>query len=322
MKRVVDYPGIYDSATLAALPNDEYRAEYVWLLGIAGPNGSFEWCERRLWAAAYAPVRDKTVEDLSRYLQAFLDAGLLLKWVQDGKMWGYFVGSEKPGRLPRESWKKRFAKNRKPEPAPPQSLLDTAVATRARYCRAKYTPVPCSDGEITVTELELECESEEKPLVHPPNEPQGGSPLETHVSEPDASAQSRKHAKANRTLMATELYTKYPRRQGKAEGIKAIEKAIIAVAKRDFDGDEKTAADWLGNNLVEYARSAQGSRPEKNLVPLPATFFNQGRYDDDPETWKHAGTGNGFGRHSDGSAARPKRRIKDPESGQVFEVPV
>src|ERR1039458_7385630 len=87
VKRVVDYPRIYDSAKLAALPNDEYRAEYVWLLGIAGPNGSFEWCERRLWAAAYAPMRDKTLEDLRRYLEAFLAAGLLVKGVQAGKTW-------------------------------------------------------------------------------------------------------------------------------------------------------------------------------------------------------------------------------------------
>ena len=321
MKRVVDYPRLYDSAKLAALPSDDLRAEYVWLLGMAGPNGSFEWSERRLWAAAYAPVRDKTAADLGRYLQAFLDAGLLVKWDQDGKTWGYFTGSEKPGRLPRESWKKRFAKNRKPEPAPPQSLLDTAVATKARCCRANCTPAPCSDGEITVPELELECESEVKPLVHSPNEPEEGSLRETQVSEPEASTQSRKHAKANRTLMATALYSKYPRKQGKAEGVKAIEKAIIAVAKREFDGDEEAAADWLGSKLNEYAQSAQGSRQEKHLIPHPATWFNQGRYDDDPETWKHAGRGNGFGGHSDGSTERPKRRIKDPESGQVFEVP-
>lgn len=85
MKRLVDYPRLYDSTKLAALSTDELRTEYVWLLGIAGPNGSFEWCERNLWAAAYASVRERSLEDLSRYLQAFVDAGLLLKWEQDGK---------------------------------------------------------------------------------------------------------------------------------------------------------------------------------------------------------------------------------------------
>ena len=101
--------------------------------------------------------------------------------------------------------------------------------------------------------------------------------------------------KATPTLMATALYNKYPRKQAKVDGIKAIEKAIVAVAKRDFDGDEKAAADWLGAKQDQYARSAQGSRPEKNLIPLPASWYNGGRYDDDPEEWKYAGAGNGFG---------------------------
>ena len=94
--------------------------------------------------------------------------------------------------------------------------------------------------------------------------------------------------------MATTLYNKYPRKQAKLDGIKAIEKAIVTVAKRDFDGNEKAAADWLGTRLDQYAQSAQGSRPEKSLIPLPATWFNGGRYDDDPEEWRYVGAGNGF----------------------------
>ena len=125
----------------------------------------------------------------------------------------------------------------------------------------------------------------------------------------------------SRDMMVSWACVAYPRHQAKVSGIKAIEKAIVVVAQREFDGDEKAAAGWLGAKLDQYAQSAQGSRPEKNLIPLPATWFNEGRYDDDPETWRYAGTGNGFGGHSDGSAERPKRRIKDPESGQVFEVP-
>jgi hypothetical protein len=289
MKRSVDYPRLYDSTTLAALPSDELRAEYVWLLGIVGPNGSFEWSERSLWAATYAPVRDKTLTDLSRYLQAFLDAGLLVKWDAVGKTWGYFTGSEKPGRLPRESWKKRFAKNRKPEPPPPQSILDEAVALRTRYCRAINTQGACNGGEITVPELECECELEVKPLVHSANEPESGSFLPEIVQ--DEAGKSPIHdgklLKANRTLMATELYCKYPRKQAKADGIKAIEKAIILVAKRDFDEDEQSAADWLAGKVGRYCKSAQGSRPEKNLIPLPATWFTGARYDDEEAEWNY-----------------------------------
>ena len=164
MKRLVDYPRLYDSTKLTSLPSDELRTEYVWLLGIAGPNGSFEWCERSIWAAAYASVRERSREDLSRYLQAFLDAGLLLKWEQDGKTWGYFTGSEKPGRLPRPSWRKRFAQSGSMAPSPPASLLsacnnlDTSI--EARDCRVSLTREPCGTHATSVPLSLSESESE------------------------------------------------------------------------------------------------------------------------------------------------------------------
>ena len=147
MKRVIDYPRIYDSAKLGALPSDELRTEYLWLLGIAGPNGSFEWSERRLWATAYAGVRDKTQAEVAGYLQSFLDAGLLVKWEQDGKTWGYFVGSDKPARLPRDSWKKRFAKTRQLEPPPPPELLRGSCTAVARDADEVSTTEVRRDGE-------------------------------------------------------------------------------------------------------------------------------------------------------------------------------
>ncbi len=168
MKRLVDYPRLYDSTKLASLASDELRTEYVWLLGIAGPNGSFEWCERSIWATAYASVREKSREDLSRYLQAFLDAGLLLKWEQDGKScWGYFAGSEKPGRLPRPSWWKRFAQSGTMAPSPPENLLLNRYpranpVSEARECRESLTPEACiaHDTCVPLSESLSESESE------------------------------------------------------------------------------------------------------------------------------------------------------------------
>src|SRR5271157_1653264 len=230
MKRVVDYPRLYDSAKLAALPSDDLRAEYVWLLGMAGPNGSFEWSERRLWAAAYAPVRDKTAADLGRYLQAFLDAGLLVKWDQDGKTWGYFTGSEKPGRLPRDSWKKKYSQSRQLEPIPQQSLLDAANVTKARHTRDQGTPEGCVNhaGDVVVLEnvLGIENVSEETTLAHSKNErgvvdSSNGSLIDT--------SKSKKVTTANRSILVADLYNRYPRKVGKADAYKAISKAIVTV---------------------------------------------------------------------------------------------
>ena len=329
MKRVVDYPRLYDSAKLASLSSDELRVEYGWLLGIAGPNGSFEWSERRIWAAAYAPVRDKSAADVGRYLKAYLDAGLLLKWEQDGKTWGYFVGSEKPSRLPRDSWKKRFAKSRQPEPAPPPELLHQQFVGFARYECDVSTDVACKERASGVPLLEClslsesESVSEENPSAHSLNEREvgrlGGASGngEKQTALRDTSKEKRV-AVAQRAALVANLYGRYPRKVAKAEAYKAIDKAIVAVAKAgatdahpDFNSDETAAAQWLESRVDLYAQSPQAKQPDKAKVPYPASWFNGARYDDDATEWNHVGTSN-LG--SKGNRA-PELTCEDPSAG-------
>ncbi len=218
-----------------------------------------------------------------------------------GKQWGYWVGIGKPGRLPPAS---RRGEHEVLGAEPPKAALHaflsgetnsqpTASQTVVNGCLGFGFGFGFGFGSGFGSGSGIG-----KSLVHSANEPEEGSLVaQTQEREPEASTQSGKQAEATRTLMATALYSKYPRKQAKVDGIKAIEKAIVTVSKRDFDGDEKAAADWLGGKQDQYARSAQGSRPEKNLIPLPTKWFNGGRYDDDPEEWKYAGAGNGFSGH-------------------------
>ncbi len=93
---------------------------------------------------------------------------------------------------------------------------------------------------------------------------------------------------AKRALLVAELYGRYPRKVAKAEASKAIAKAIAIVAKRGTAGtpaDEEAAAQWLGTRVDLYARSAHGRQPDKSKIPYPATWFNSGRFDDDPAEW-------------------------------------
>jgi hypothetical protein len=305
MKRVVDYPRLYDSAKLASLPSDELRGEYAWMLGIAGPNGSFEWSERRIWAAAYAPLRDKTIADIGGYLRAFLAAGLLVKWDQDGKTWGYFVGSEKPSRLPRDSWKKRFARSRQPEPAPPVELLRQPRVAIAHNERESSTDAACKERTTGVPLLEClslsegESESEENPSAHSLNEREADSlgdvsgNGENQTARTDTSKEKRLAA-ARRAELVANLYQRYPKKVAKADAYKAIDKAIVAVAKAgatdahpNFNGDEAAAAQWLEIRVDLYAQSPQAQQPDKSKVPYPATWFNGARYDDDSQEWNH-----------------------------------
>jgi hypothetical protein len=293
-KRVIDGEALWRSDKLKLVEPPIYRAEYANLIPLALANGSFEADPHRIYANVYAFNRpDITFEAVEAILAEFEHRKMLFLWRDrsTGKQWGYWVGIGKPGRLPPAS---RRGEHEVLGADPPEAELRAFLSGVANG-------QPTASQSVANGCLGLGLGSGSglgKTLVHSANEPGEGSLVEeTEGNAPETAIQSGKLAKATRTLMATALYSKYPRKQAKPEGIKAIEKAIVIIAKRDFGGDERAAADWLGAKQDQYARSAQGSRPEKNLIPLPASWYNGGRYDDDPEEWKYAGTGNGFGGH-------------------------
>lgn len=69
-----------------------------------------------------------------------------------------------------------------------------------------------------------------------------------------------------------------------------------AVAKlRDAGRDDPHA--YLLDRMLAFARSPNARPPDRTPIH-PATWLNQGRYDDDPETWNHTTKGNGNGRRN------------------------
>lgn len=72
-----------------------------------------------------------------------------------------------------------------------------------------------------------------------------------------------------------EIYEAYPKRVGKPAAIKAITKALVKIKPEDLL--EKTRA---------FAAAKTGSDPQ--FIPHPATWFNQERFNDDPETWRQS----------------------------------
>ena len=118
--------------------------------------------------------------------------------------------------------------------------------------------------------------------------------LSTHPSdecEKDSAAvaSDSRLSKGKRAVLAAEVYAAYPRKVAKAPALKAIQKAIVTIADRDFRGNLKAAAEWLKSRVDHYAQSPQGRREDKTYIPHPATWFNDGRYDDDPSQWAHVG---------------------------------
>ena len=81
------------------------------------------------------------------------------------------------------------------------------------------------------------------------------------------------------------IYQAYPRHVGKRAALGKIRKALdIFRSDAGPSFTEGNAVSWLYNRVTAFARSPAGQAG--HYTPYPATWFNQGRYDDDPRTWQ------------------------------------
>lgn len=120
-RRIVDGEGVWGSDKLAKVKPDKYRAEYTNILPLSLANGVFEASPSRVWSTVYAYNRpDISRNDVERILSEFDRVGLLFRWNDEGgKAWGYFIGSDKRGRLPAQSLRERYGVG----PNPPADRL-------------------------------------------------------------------------------------------------------------------------------------------------------------------------------------------------------
>jgi len=87
------------------------------------------------------------------------------------------------------------------------------------------------------------------------------------------------------------IYKAYPRHVGKADALTAIGKARKRLASRD----EPDPGGFLLQRVREYADARKfvcdRDPTAEPYTPHPATWFNQGRYDDDPSEWRKVRNG-------------------------------
>lgn len=69
------------------------------------------------------------------------------------------------------------------------------------------------------------------------------------------------------------IYSAYPKKVGKQQAMKAIAQSL-----------KQIPACELLPIVQQYAKARDGA--DQQYTPNPATWFNQGRWMDDPETWK------------------------------------
>ena len=78
------------------------------------------------------------------------------------------------------------------------------------------------------------------------------------------------------------IYKIYPRQVGKAAALKAIRKALGTI-QREKHSTLQDAIDFLYLQVTKFSQSPAGQRGQ--YTPHPATWFNSGRYFDDPVEW-------------------------------------
>jgi hypothetical protein len=93
---------------------------------------------------------------------------------------------------------------------------------------------------------------------------------------------------------AAAIYAAYPRKVGKQAAIRAIRLALKV----------KTAAALLERVAAYAAATARWPAQDRQYIPHPATWFNQGRYDDAPEEWERGAPIAATPDHTQQSAAK------------------
>jgi hypothetical protein len=157
-KRVIDFDAVWASDKLSNCASWA-RAEYTWIYGLADSNGSFELTNLRvIFGRAYAIRDDVTIQHLSRALEEFQGKGLLFVWQENGKKYGHWTGSDRPGRLPPPSWRARLERLAPPVPeAALANYLSSFSSSRLKAVPGK------AQGQDLDSDLDLEVDAAAAP---------------------------------------------------------------------------------------------------------------------------------------------------------------
>lgn len=150
--------------------------------------------------------------------------------------------------------------------------------------------------------------------------------LESDSLEEGMQGEKAKRAAAERLPFLTtdldEIYSAYPRHVGRKRAFEKIGRALIDIHAR-ANGSLEDPAAWLLERVKTYAASPAGKAGQ--YTPHPATWFNQGRYDDDESEWQRNGTdGRGAGRvvaNKAEATATARRQQAEREFASPIEIP-
>ncbi len=147
-KRVIDFDAMWSSDKLAACA-PWAQAEYAWLYGLADASGCFELTNLRvIWGRVAAIRKSLSLERLEQIFDEFRDKGLLFVWEENGKRYGHWTNSDRPGRLPAPSWRNRLERLAPPVPHDALAQYQKAFANARTFPTngSAEPPAPLESG--------------------------------------------------------------------------------------------------------------------------------------------------------------------------------
>jgi hypothetical protein len=119
-----------------------------------------------------------------------------------------------------------------------------------------------------------------------PTNPDQPHPSQSDIGEGDPLKELQEgNPKTQSTGLAETIYQEYPKKVGRPTALKAIQKAV------KMHGFEHV--------LAKTKLFAETCKLDRQFFPHPATFFNQERYNDSPDTWRKDGKCNSTTSHDD-----------------------
>jgi len=266
-KRVIDGEGLWRSDKLLRVEPPRFRAEYACLLPLALANGVFEANARRIWATVYSYNRqDVSIDQVEAILAEFERVKLIFRWTDAAKTWGFFVGIEKPGRLPPPSRLKHGHEVLGPEP--PKELLHAFVGGAATDSQPTASHTVASSHPLAGEEVSNGSGGFGSCLGLGLGKGDG-QPLTSHNNR-TAVLTARPTDGLNSTDVAQILC-----RENGWSGSKLIEALRSAVEFKSQEMPESTleqVGEWLVRAFADH-KTARG-----DFAGNPLTFFQQAKY--------------------------------------------
>jgi hypothetical protein len=173
---------------------------------------------------------------------------------------------------------------------PERREWEAAVEKARRELRAAVSQIPERKGETgpaleasvrEIIKMAAEQETAKAVKKAAPKAPQG--PLLPVMDDLPTEPEKPKRKPGGAYTQDFEMwFASYPRRVAKAAAFKAWQKVIPWLAM-DRECTREQAREIIIKATHEFARSSVG---QGQFCPHPATWLNEGRYDDDPREWQ------------------------------------